>query len=116
MQALVQRHETDAAQMRGEVRHLAADGEDLVVQRRNEFRHRVALVRRDLLEHGPEYLLQPDARALTVKPDRMSLEGITFRRLCREEMAHHVLPLPYAFFSSVARLPASYSHRGANAT
>src|SRR5260370_6251577 len=98
MQALVQRHETDAAQMRGEVRHLAADGEDLVVQRRDEFRHRITLAFRDLLQHRPENLLHADAGALAVEPHRMGLEGITRWRLAREEMAHPVLPLPYAFF------------------
>src|SRR5579863_496185 len=66
---LLQRHETDAPQVRGEIWNGPPHQQDFAVQRGNETRNRHAFQRGDLLENAPKHPFEPDTRALPIEPD-----------------------------------------------
>src|SRR5258708_296748 len=72
------------AQQRREVLHLAMMIENLIVQRRQEFRETHALLRGDLLQRIPERHLQTDRCAMATNPQRPGLRFIVALRLVRE--------------------------------
>src|ERR1700730_11015655 len=80
------------AQQRREVFHLAMVIENLVMERRQEFRETHAFFRGDLLQRIPERHLQPDRRAMATNPQRPGLRFIVALRLVREKVAHGVPP------------------------
>ena len=73
--------------MGGEIGDFPAQEQDLLVQRRDETRHRHPLVRRYLFEDAPKHLLKAQARALAVEPDRPRLEGVAVRGLACKKLA-----------------------------
>src|SRR5579864_295777 len=100
-QALLQRDHADAAQMRGEIRHVPPHQQNFVVQCGDEGRNGQALAGGDLLEDVPEFPFEADARALPVEPDRTRFIDVAVWVLAGKQMAHAFLPFPPVMLSAL---------------
>jgi hypothetical protein len=86
------RDNANAAQVRREIGHLAAEEQDLLMQGGNESGKLDAHLLGDGLKPLPENPLQPDARALSVQSKRPRFKRLTVRILACEKMAHFLDP------------------------